>query len=76
MKELEKTFLKGKKGYRQEEVHNKLYTCNIRKDCLFFRYASKLYTCVTALKDHIINTHKVKEDIDETLARISNPTAL
>jgi len=76
VKELEKTFLKGKKGHRQEEVHDELYTCNVRKDCPFFRYASKLHTCVTALKDHIVDTHKVKEDTDETLARISNPTAL
>jgi hypothetical protein len=28
------------------------------------------------LKDHIVDTHKISENTDETLARISNPTAL
>jgi hypothetical protein len=76
VKKLERMFSKGKKGHKQEQVHDELYTCNLRGNCQFHRYASKLHTSVSALKDHIINIHNIREETDETFARIENPTIL
>jgi len=73
---LDKRFLKGKTGHKQIEVFDELYKCNIQRNCPFSRYASKLHTSGTTLKDHIVVSHGVHKDTDEKLVRSGNPTAL
>ena len=62
-------FQKGKTGSKKSEVLNEYYTYNVKKGCQFSRYANKLYMSVTALRDHIIGYHKIKEEIDAVTVR-------
>jgi hypothetical protein len=73
---LDKRFSKSKTGHTQIEVFDKLYKCNIQRNCPFSRYASKLHTSGTALKDHIVVSYKVHKDTDEKLVRSGNLTTL
>lgn len=75
-KQLDKKFWKGKKGGKQVEAFDEHYTCNVSTHCKFERYASKLGTSTTALKDHIKGKHQIREETDEALARGQNYTLL
>ena len=58
------------------EVFDKYYKYNVQKNYPFHRYASKLGTSITALKDHIEGHHLIREEIDEAITRGQNPIML
>jgi hypothetical protein len=72
----DKTFLKGKTGYKLEEVKDEYYLCNVRTGWRFNRYASNLHTSTTALRDHIILHHKIHEKYDPKVVRSQQPIGL
>ena len=66
------------KGRKKKLVNDELYTCNVNpKRCTFKRYASKLHTSTSSLKNHLEDKHKIfgpKEEGDKSIT--TKPTSL